>query len=320
MLSKTASKIMSVERGIDPGNQVDTSLVELAVGTNPDVIRLNFIDAFDTAVPISTIRKYRAIIKEYRDRGIKVVGLAGGESVGGGYNPTADGFDPEVFGDKLAKAASKIVHFFGNNLEGIEIFNEPNDYMGGDTHQIAPDMMANYLTKVADATKNRPQRRKLNIISGPVFAHDLYDNPWEDSGARYFYDLLWAGYEYYGWAPDHLPFDEAGWHIYVGQGSVDPEIVTNLIDNVLVEIKWALDDFQIGPQISISEVGWQSGIVGELGQSINIETTNNILSADERVSRWLYFCLKDFDNLTFGVTYSDEIKKQSFDTLANLPK
>lgn len=307
---------MSVERGIDPGAQSDIGHVELVSETNPDVVRLNFTDNFDVTVPNSTIRKYRKIINAYRQKGIKVLGLVGAESVAGGY----DSNDPEPFADKLASAASKIVHYFGGKLEGLEIFNEPNDYVGGETHQVAPDMMALFLTRVADATKDRPQRRKLNLVSGPLFSHDLYGNVWEDSGARYLYDVLEAGFNDYGWSPDHLPFDEVGYHIYVAQGSTEPGTVGGLILPNLREIEWVLDQFQIRPSISISEVGWQSGIIGEDGQAVNIDTANEVFNYDQQVGRWLYFCLKDFDGQTWGVVDAGENKKPAFDTLANLPK
>lgn len=305
-----------VERGIDPGAQVDTSLVELAAETNPDIVRINFIDAFDTRVPVSVIRKYREIINAYRQKDIKVLGLVGAESVEGGYDPN----DPEPFADKLAVAASKIVHFFGGKLEGLEIFNEPNDYMGGETHQVAPGTMAFFLTKVSEATSSRPQRRKLNLVSGPLFSHDLYDNVWADSGAEYLYNMLYAGFNTYGWTQDSLPIDEIGYHIYVGQGSIDPEVVAPLIVANLEEMKWVLGEFQIEVRFSISEIGWQSGIVGEEGQASNIATTHDVLSASSQVGRWLYFTLKDFNGYTWGVTDADGVKKLSFDILANLPR
>lgn len=305
-----------VERGIDPGAQVDTSLVELAAGTNPDVVRLNFTDAFDARVPVSVIRKYREIINTYRQKSIKVLGLVGAESIEGGYDPS----DPEPFADKLATAASKIVHFFGGKLEALEIFNEPNDYMGGETHQVAPETMALFLTKVNEATSSRLQRKKLSLVSGPLFSHDLYDNVWADSGAEYLYNVLYAGFNTYGWTQDSLPFDEVGYHIYVGQGSVDPEVVIPLIVANLEEMKWVLGEFQIEVRFSISEIGWQSGIVGEEGQASNITAANDVLLVDSRVVRWLYFGLKDFGPFTFGVTYLDETKKQGYDVLANLPK
>lgn len=305
-----------VERGIDPGAQEDTSLVELAAETNPIIVRLNFINAFDTRVPVSVIRKYREIINAYRQKGIKVLGLVGAESVEGGYDTN----DPEPFADKLATAASKIVHFFGGKLEGMEIFNEPNDYMGGSTHQVAPETMAFFLTKVIEATNKRPRRKKLSLVSGPLFSHDLYDNVWADSGAEYLYNMLYAGFNTHGWTQDSLPFGEVGYHIYVAQGSSNPNHVINGIILNLDVMKEVLGEFQIYTSLSISEVGWQSGIVGEDGQASNITTTHDVLSASLQVGRWLYFCLKDFDSLSFGVTYSDGTKKQAFDILSNLPK
>lgn len=308
---------MSLERGIVPGNQIDTNLVELAAGTNPDVIRLNFIDVFDTTVPNSTIRTYREIINSYRERGIKILALVGAEAVGGGYDPD----DPDSYTEKIARATSKVVHFFGSKLTAIEIVNnEPNDYHGGSGHLIGTDRLAMLVTRVSQEVGKRPAGRKLTIISPPIFGHDLYDNPWDDSGAHYLYDFLKAGFDNYGWTRENLPFKKIGYHPYVGQGSVDPEVVSNLMNLALDDMKWVLDQFGIDCELSISEIGWQSGVVGEDGQSANINTINDLFSADSRIGRWLYFCLEDFGDLTFGVADADGIKKSSYDVLANLPK
>lgn len=306
----------AIERGIDPGAQHKLEDIELAAETNPDVARLNFIGPFDTKTPIGVIREYRRIINAYRQKGIKVLGLVGAESVNDGYDPG----NPELFADKLASATSKIVHLFGGKLDGLEIFNEPNDYMGGDTHQVPPETMALFLTKASEAARARPRKRKLPLVSGPLFSHDLSGSVWEDSGARYLYDLLYSGFNTHGWTQDSLPFDQFGYHIYVAQGVSNQDIVEKSIKLNLEEIEWVLDNFNIGSSISISEIGWQSGIVGEDGQADNIRTTHAVLSADPRVGRWFYFCLYDFNGSTWGVVNVNGEKKPAFTALANPDK
>ncbi len=305
-----------IERGIDPGEQFDTGKVESVVETGSQVVRLNFIGSFDFRTPISVIRKYRDIIKAYSQKGIKVLGLVGAQSVKDGYDPA----NPEPFADKLAAATSKIVHFFGSKLEGLEIFNEPNDFMGGDTHQVTPETMALFLTKASDAASARRQKRKLRLVSGPLFSHDLSESVWEDSAARYFYDLLYAGFNTHGWTHDTLPFDEIGYHIYVRQGSSDSTTVTNGIVQNLEEIEWVLGEFNINSSLSVSEIGWQSEIVGEERQASNITVTHDVLTGDPQVGRWLYFTLNDFVGYTWGVVDPDGRKKPGFAALASLPK
>lgn len=308
---------MRIEVGIDPGDQVfDDSKIPLVLSSGAQVVRLNFIGPLnnrDAAGPFMGF--YRDLARRYVDNGVKVLGLIGMQSVEGGYQ------DPNAFPYQIAEAADVITDSTGGVVGEFEVINEPNNYYGGSSHLIPPDYFAWNLSSVYRRIKMERGRRDLSLISGPVLGHDFSGDLNEDSGANYMWWTCHSGINVFApddpnnWerirqeSGDYPLGDKVGAHLYVVQGNSSPGIVSQAVWETLQAFKRGYQWFGINKPVSISEIGCQSDAVGMEGQRDNVDTYMRALDADPDVTLGMWFCLRDFNNESWGLLHGDNTEK-----------
>ncbi len=275
--------------GIDPGEQRGTNKVEHVINAGAQIVRINFTDDFSTDVSYGVIEQYDNLIALYRNSGIQIVGTVGAESAGG-YDRT----NPGEFIPRLVEAADKITNLF--SLDAFEIFNEPNDWYGGEEAQVHPWWYATMVQSVKDRMNENGKTPVL--ISGPLFGHDLSNgaNVGGDSGADYLRSVYEYGEGTLGWTQDTMPFDMVGYHLYVAQASNQPDIIKAVMQQNIQAIKEVTTEHHPGALIGVTECGWQTreGALSEEDQAQALYAAHEVFLGDDTIAYWMWFSLRDF--------------------------
>lgn len=291
--------------GVDPGHQIDNSLVGMASGLMPRWVRINFLH-----LPSDPEFTYAdALVNAYQARGIGVVGLIGSESVPGGYNR----HNPWEFTPRLVDTTDYLVERFGDRVKHFEGYNEPNDYSGGDTHVVPPVVFAHQMQEVFRRIKMERGRADITLISGAVLSHDQSGSQDADSGKDYLKAVYQAGSAELDWEniynqTGQYPSDQLGAHFYVKQGPASTdEVFNSLSDNLnrVSDVVYQHDNPQ--KLITVTEFGWGTGqgYTDEAGQAENLNTAMTVFRDHPLVYLAGYFCLKDFDDRQYGMHYID---------------
>lgn len=157
--------------GLNAGAQFDTSNVPLVKASGAKWVRLNFIvtqQQSGTSDP-SFVAMYDGIINAYRASNITIYGLIGAEAVKSGYNRN----DPGSFIDPFKTACSDIIPRWQDKVRVFELFNEPNDWAGGNSAQMTPFWFAKLLQSVYELKFYNHWSAML--VSGPLFSFDGTD-------------------------------------------------------------------------------------------------------------------------------------------------
>jgi len=304
--------------GLNAGAQYDTTQVPYVVKTGAKWVRLNFIvtsSQSGTSDP-AFIAMYDGIINAYLANNIKIYGLIGAQSVKQGY----DRNNPQAFIGPWTTACNDIVPRWQNNVTVFELFNEPNDWAGGSSAQMTPNVFAQVLQACYQGKHYGGWTAKL--ISGPLFSFDGTD------ASDYLYNTYVQGCTTlaWDWFYQHAgtyPLDGIGYHIYTTQGSTDPNtveqgIIKNLNgiwnNGVVPGESYRFSNPNPNKQLWISEYGWGSANVGEQGQATNLNSALTVFSSASHVALTMWFTLSDFGNQLWGLLHSDYTPKPSFFT------
>ena len=300
---------LKFEYGINAGAQSDTSMVSWVEQSGATWVRLNFIVYSDQSGPNdpSFQSMYDNIINAYIASDIKVYGLIGSESVKSGY----DRNDPQSFIEPFTNATIEIISRYKDKVSVYEIFNEPNDWNGGNSAQLPSIYFAQIMASIYQQKINY-KWNNVKIISGPLFSFD------QNTASSYLYDTYTKGIDNYGWEDIYnsigqYPLDGIGYHIYDQGGSTNSKDITNSYQYNLKDI-WNngvikgetykhSDNNVTGKKfLWISEFGWQSGDVGENGQSDDLYTVyTNVFPNNDNVAVAMWFTLMDFGTSTWGL-------------------
>jgi hypothetical protein len=178
-----------------------------------------------------------------------------------GYNRD----DPESFIQPFADVCNSIIPRWQSQIQVFELFNEPNDWVGGDSAQLPPHYFAELLQSVYELKFNFGW--SATLVSGPLFSHDF------DDGSSYLYSTYVEGMETLAWDWFHentgqYPLDGIGYHIYTTQGSSSSqEVQAGMKKNldaiwnngVLAGERYRFPGQQVNKQLWISEWGYGSG-------------------------------------------------------------
>ena len=138
-------------------------------------------------------------------------------------------------------------------------------------------------------------------------------------------NTYWYGKNVWAWDWTHqqtgsYPLDGVGMHIYVQQGSTDPNLISSAMQNNINAI-WntiiSYEGWGTQKKIWVSEFGWQSSAVGQNGQANNMTTGFNTLLNDNRIAISTWYTLKDWGE-TWGIYDINNNPKQSYWTFRNI--
>lgn len=307
----TGQPLSAFGMGMEAGQQFDTNKVDLVAESNASWVRLNFIvrDSWSGVDDPQFINTYNTIINAYTQRGIKILGLIGVESVKQGF----DRSKPLEFQNRLVDVADKITQTFGDRVKVYEIFNEPNDWAGGSSSQLSPESFTSLLNAVYQKVRIDRNRTDLKLISGPIFSHDLSGGGSGDTGGDYLRSVYSAFNQ-----NNPYPLDAVGLHIYIEQGNSQRAAIESAIRRNLEGIKRVIREFDPDKKIWISEMGWGTGSVSEEVQANNLETVFNLLKNDSAVRMAMWFTLLDFDNREYGLIRGNGNRKQAFQKFTSI--
>lgn len=307
----------NLEIGLEAGEQNDTSRVDLVAESRARWVRLNFIGG-DWATGSATTATYNRIIDAYQAKNTKIIGLIGAQSVSGGY----DRENPGNFTQKFTDVADAIVNQFGNRVKNYELFNEPNDWGGGQSSQVTERYFAEYLASVYRRIKIDRKKSDISLNSGPLFSFDL------NNGAQYLEETYNQGKTLSGplnWETiksltGSYPLDGVGYHLYVAQGMDDQAQVESQLRVNLDAIESVISSLDPDKKIWITEMGWGtgSGRVTEAVQAANLEKAYKVLYNDSMVRLGMWFTLQDFDTSEWGLIRGDGVKKLAWQSFQNL--
>lgn len=298
----------SFEIGIEAGEQHDVSKVELVAESGAKWVRLNFVGS-NWAAGSNDVNTYNNIINAYRAKNIKIIGLIGAQSISGGY----DRGNPGSFTQKFTNTADAIINRFGDRVKVYELFNEPNDWAGGNSSQVPERYFAEYLASIYRKVKVEGGRADIFLNSGPLFSFD------QNSGASYLQETFNQGKSLSGassWESiksqtGSYPLDGVGYHIYVAQGMGDQGQVESKILANLNAISGVIAANDPGKKIWITEMGWGTGPgrVTEAVQASNLQKAFDVLKIQASVRMGMWFTLIDFDSSEWGLIRLSGTKK-----------
>ncbi len=302
--------------GLEAGAQFDTSKVQLVKESGASWVRLNFIVRDDQewsgVNDQRFIDTYNQIIDAYQKEGIQIIGLIGAESAKG----SPGGYDrnkPQDFTQKYVEIADAIISRFGDRVKVYELFNEPNDWAGGNNAQVPARYFAEYLEKIYQKIKIEKGRSDILLISGPLFSFDL------TTAADYLTETYNIGINQLNWQTikdqtGSYPLDGIGYHIYVSQGMGDQSQVESKLKENINSIKSIIDQKDPGKKIWITEFGWGTGEgrVSEEVQAANLEKAYQVLKDSSVVKLAMWFTLFDFDTVEWGLIRGNGVKKKAW--------
>lgn len=260
-------------QGINPGwvmdNQGNTlfnadrakELVDLGAGR----VRIEFRKPFaewDSA----TLSGYEDIVNLAVANNLKILGLVDYETWNGGgssewnknsWELEAGNAMNQYVEDFVAKGVVPIVERFGDRMEILQVWNEPNGKSEEMDSYLQPSIYARMLTEVANRV-----RKDLPILTGGILNYD----------SDYMHKLHYTGEVVAGWRQE-IPYDQWGAHLYVDKEWLTSEV--SLYKEVS-KVRWALNMHTGGgaKKIWFSEKGWQSGKdeLGRTWQAENLKT------------------------------------------------
>jgi len=307
--------------GLNAGAQFDTSAVKTVSQSGASWVRLNFIvtsQQSGTSDP-GFVSMYQSIINAYNSSGIRIYGLIGSEAVKQGY----DRNNPSAFVQPFVSAASDIISRWQDKIPVFELFNEPNDYAGGNSAQMTPYWFAKLLQSVYE--QKYYQKWSALLISGPLFSFDGTD------ASDYLYQTYFQGMTTLAWDWFHqnagtYPLDGIGYHIYTTQGSTDPVTVTNgLVKNlngiwkngIVAGESIRASDPNPSKSIWVSEFGWGSNNIGEDGQASNLNVALTVFQGNSHVACSMWFTMRDWSTQGWGLRYANNTGKRSWNTFVS---
>jgi hypothetical protein len=306
--------------GLDINRPIDLNTGKINPTVNPELasevawVRVNFVLGPWLSPDDPDWRAtYGDIVQRYLDRGIRVYGLIGHEAAKTHPDtlfqedhPHSEPPEAQAWIETYVYNFVSIVSHFRRKVSWFESFNEPNNWYQG-RPLVSPYWFAKMVGAIYRAVKLDGGFDEVTLITGPLFSHNNEDVENENSiGSRYLQDTFRAGKEFHGWedirvAAGSYPLDGVGYHLYVDQGpDKTPDAISETIGHYLDEIFGILsqeDDMAAEKKIYVSEFGWQSHVVGEEKQEVNLRAAFDVLGNDPRVGAAIWFSTQDFPDL-----------------------
>jgi len=228
----------------------------------------------------------------YRRNGAKVLGMLCYSSLWGSSNPKA-GLDAQFYKPNIndwKNFVGTMVRRYGGTVKDWEIWNEPNA-MWKPSPNI--DEYREVLIAAYDTIKSIDPGAKVGS-GGTTYIDDDFINAFLDNG---------------GW--EHL--DAISVHIYPW-GGAGPESDPNqrLRDHLQDLVYNTILPRGGGKEIWITEMGWQSGQIGEENQASNIARGVILARATNEVTKILIFNMRDEPGNTFGLMRSNLRPKPAY--------
>ena len=230
-------------------------------------------------------------VATYRRNGVKVLGMLAYSSLWGSSNPGA-GHDAQFYKPNIndwKNFVGSMVRRYGNYVKDWEIWNEPNAFWkpGPNNDEYREVLIAAY-----DTIKSIDPSAKVGS-GGTTYIDDEYINCFLDYG---------------GW--EHL--DAISVHYYPA-GNAGPESSAQKLRDEL----WNLVYDTIlarggGKEIWITEMGWQSGDIGEEAQAANIARGVILARTINEVSKILIFNMRDEPGNTSGLMRTNLVPKPAY--------
>lgn len=283
----------------DDGTLPPESLYEAVVETGAHWVRVDFILGPWSSLGYEERHQghhwfdaYDNVVNGFTNRGIKVYALVGYNSVGHSGDIFRDypGQYPDVAEDWIQRYAENfaaIVDHFRGRVRVYELYNEPNDWAGGDCAAVHPCWFARMLEEVYLTTKSEGDQ--VTIVSGPLLGHNL------NLGDEYLRQTYACGIEQLHWEEvrrltGSYPLDGIGYHPYV-RLPYRLRSSLNIIWNVIV----SYEGWDTPKRIWVSEIGWSSA-GGEDFQAEALTNALRVLKGDRRVAAAFWYTLADYIN------------------------
>ena len=306
----SSSAWCGAEVGLDIGRPIDPGTGKAGANTDPAIaadlgtawVRVNFVRGpwpdIESSFPV-----YDAIVDGFRARGISVYMLLGAEAYEypGDILRDEDSSDPdraEEWVRGFTETCVGIVDHFKDRVRVYEIYNEPNNWDGGQNAVVHPRWFARILQDVYLEVKSFSGHAdqpawQVTIVSGPLFSFD------GTTAADYAADMYWYGTNTLAWdwtraQTGSYPLDGFGYHLYVAQESTD---VAAALDHNLSACWDVVTDYEgagTAKRIWVSEFGWLSDVLGEDGQAEALRAAFAHFKDDDRVAAAFWFTLEDF--------------------------
>ena len=327
---------------INTGEINANATVDIVANTCTQWVRLNFILGPWSSPEDQTLHNgktwkqtYDEIVDGFEKQGIEIYGVIGSECNGDPNDilreyPGINTTDADNWIQQYTINFVKVVDYFKDRIRVYESYNEPNDWQGGTMQKVHPHWFAKILQDVYLNTKyfnnhGGDQSWQVTLVSGPLFTSDIGNG---GDGGQYINDTYYEGINNLAWSWIHqqtgsYPLDGLGMHIYAEQGSSDASTITSAI-NANIDGFWNnVTNYEgnTSKKIWLSEIGWQSNLVGNSGQADNLTTSFNILKNDSRIALAIWFCLMDFPGNYWGIyeqgNFTSSDQKNSFNAFKN---
>ena len=257
------------------------------------------------------IARYRSILEPLVAEGLQIYGLIGAESVYSAH--------PVGSSDWLQDYAYNFVSIVDQTKDIVRVyesFNEPNNWDATSQPTLSPEQYALLLQTVYLEVKHHNGHLydpswQVQLISGPLFTHDL------DDGSEYLSATYDYGRNYLAWDWTHsetgsYPLDGIGIHLYVQQGITDYTSISTGLHNNISAIQNVINYWDSSKSIWISEIRWNTDYVGYNGQADALENALTFIHNDNRVSFVSWFCLLDWPGVGWGIRSDIQNPKTSW--------
>ena len=324
--------------GLDPNRPVilDPPLIgapspavadpQIIVDTGAAWVRLNFVLAPWNSPDDQTRFQgrtweefYRQLVNQYRDRGLRVYGLVGHESVreepGTFFQEAVD----DTTGDNRSRAEQWVANYaetfgrvfqlFQDSVDAFESFNEPDNWRYGKRNWVHPTWFAVMLQAVYDEVRGRLGLRGSRLITGPLQGLDVNGN----AAAGYLDQTYQYGRQRFGWSRGQpFPFDGVGYHLYIAQ-TYDPDWNQQARDTRRAYQQYVSQMMNVirsheGPNTShrlyVSEMGWpaeRTDLDAEDFQARSADLGVRLMADDPAIAVGIWFCTQDFDRFRWGL-------------------
>lgn len=259
-------------------------------------VGLRLGSSFSSWTP-AVLALYDTIVNKAIESGLNVLGLINNESypgsqtdwVANNHEQLAGTGDNTYIGN-LASSANTIAAHFGTRIQAYEIWNEPDAWTSNPSDAIYTGGSFIYPSNFAWMLKHcfdniRSANPYAKIISGGLFTNDLGPSIGSFDTTYYIPNFISYGINSVPWSG--TPFDFAGEHIYIDQGttttSAHMQTACDVIHNAFTTA--------LGTAMSmwITEVGWTIASVSEQVQSSNLQTAYQTFKSNSYITRAFWF-------------------------------
>lgn len=218
-------------------------------------------------------------VSVYRRNGVKVLGMIAYSSLWGSSNPGA-GTDAQFYKPNIndwKNFVGSMVRRYGNYVKDWEIWNEPNAFWKPSPNA---DEYREVLIAAYDTIKSIDPSAKVGS-GGTTYIDNDFISAYLDNGGWEHTDAVSVHY----YPPGNIGPDG-------NDAPLRPEL-TDLVYNVLIP--------RGNKEVWITEMGWESGPIGEEAQASNLSRGVILARTINEVSKILIFNMRDERDNTYGI-------------------